>query len=92
MSESTHQMDPTFYRSPSEAIAAPTEQLAYVVAFDRAGQQPDALTVLDTDPGSDSYGQIVGWVDLPNDRRRVAPLRLERVLQRAQARGPRHGP
>ena len=64
MSESTHQMDPTFYRSPSEAIAAPTEQLAYVVAFDRAGQQPDALTVLDTDPGSDSYGQIVGWVDL----------------------------
>ena len=64
MSESTHQMDPTFYRSPSEAIAAPTEQLAYVVAFDRAGQQPDALTVLDTDPGSESYGQIVGWVDL----------------------------
>ena len=35
-----------------------------MVAFDRAGQQPDALTVLDTDPGSDSYGQIVGWVDL----------------------------
>jgi hypothetical protein len=29
--------DPTFYRSPAEAIAAPTEQLGYVVAFDRAG-------------------------------------------------------
>ena len=29
--------DPTFYRSPAEANAAPTEQLAYVVAFDRAG-------------------------------------------------------
>ncbi len=68
MSESTHTMDPTFYRSPSEAIAAPTEQLAYVVAFDRAGQKPDALTVVDTDPGSPTYGQIVGWADLTNGR------------------------
>ena len=57
MSESTHTMDPTFYRTPSEAIAAPTEQLAYVVAFDRAAEKPDALTVLDTDPGSSTYGQ-----------------------------------
>ena len=65
MSESTHAMDPTFYRSPAEAIAAPTEQLAYVVAFDRAGEKPDALTVVDTDPGSDNYGQIVGWAELP---------------------------
>ena len=29
--------DPTFYRSAAEAVAAPTEKLAYVVAFDRAG-------------------------------------------------------
>ena len=27
-------MDPTFYRSPTAAIAAPPEMLAYVAAFD----------------------------------------------------------
>ena len=51
--------DPTFYRSPAEAIAAPTEKLAYVVAFDRAGEVPDALAVLDVDEASDAYGSIV---------------------------------
>jgi selenium-binding protein 1 len=64
MSESTHGIDPTFYRSPAEAIAAPTEQLAYVVAFDRAGERPDALAVVDTDPGSEAYGSVVGWTEL----------------------------
>lgn len=57
--------DPTFYRTPSEAAGAPAEKLAYVVAFDRAGQKHDALTVLDVDPDSDTYGRIVGWADLP---------------------------
>src|SRR4051794_14654594 len=65
MSESTHRMDPTFYRSPAEAIAAPTEQLAYVVAFDRAGVLPDALAILDVDETSGVYGTVVGWVELP---------------------------
>jgi methanethiol oxidase len=27
--------DPTFYRTPAEAIAAPPEQLAYVAAYTR---------------------------------------------------------
>ncbi|MEO7194230.1 MAG: selenium-binding protein SBP56-related protein, partial [Pseudonocardiaceae bacterium] len=57
--------DPTFYRSPAEAAAAPAEKLAYVVAFDRLAQRPDALTVLDVDPGSPRYGQVVGWAELP---------------------------
>jgi methanethiol oxidase len=48
--------DPSFYRSPAEAIAAPAEKLAYVAAFDRAGQRPDALTVVDVKPGSQHYG------------------------------------
>ena len=61
----SHAVDPTFYRTPAEAIAAPKERLAYVVAFDRAGRSPDALTVIDTDPESDSYGKVVGWADLP---------------------------
>ncbi len=58
-------MDPTFYRSPGEAAAAPAEKLAYVVAFDRAGEKSDALTVIDVDTDSATYGQIVGWADLP---------------------------
>jgi selenium-binding protein 1 len=57
--------DPTFYRSPGEAIAAPPERLAYVAAFDPAGRSRDAMTVLDTDPSSPDYGQVVGWSELP---------------------------
>ena len=57
--------DPTFYRSAAEAAAAPREHLAYVVAFDRAAEKPDALTVVDVDEESATYGQIVGWADLP---------------------------
>ena len=58
-------MDPTFYRSAAEAIAAPTEKLAYVVAFDRAGERLDALTVIDVDESSAHYAKVVGWTDLP---------------------------
>ena len=57
--------DPTFYRSAAEAVAAPTETLAYVVAFDRAGERPDALTVIGTEESSDDFGKVVGWADLP---------------------------
>src|SRR3954464_14333365 len=57
--------DPTFYSSAAEAAAAPREHLAYVVAFDRAAEKPDALTVIDVDEDSATYGQIVGWSDLP---------------------------
>jgi selenium-binding protein 1 len=42
----------------AEAAAAPVEKLAYVVAFDRAATRPDALTVIDVDSGSPSYGKI----------------------------------
>jgi methanethiol oxidase len=59
------QTDPTFYRSPREAIAAPPEALAYVAAFDPAAQVKDAMTVLDCDPSSDTYGRVVGWTELP---------------------------
>ncbi|MQA86586.1 MAG: selenium-binding protein [Streptosporangiales bacterium] len=57
--------DPTFYPSPRDAAAAPPEKLAYVAAFDRSAQQPDAIAVLDVDPGSSSYGTVVGWTELP---------------------------
>jgi selenium-binding protein 1 len=58
--------DPTFYPSPRDAAAAPMEQLAYVAAFDRAAEQPDAIAVVDTDPRSGSYGTVVGWSALPH--------------------------
>src|SRR5215213_11600500 len=57
--------DPTFYRSPGEAMAAPPERLAYVAAFDPAGRAKDAMAVIDVDESSDSFGQVVGWSELP---------------------------
>jgi methanethiol oxidase len=57
--------DPTFYRSPADAIAAPPERLAYVAAYDPAGRSKDAMTAIDTDPSSADYGKVVGWSELP---------------------------
>jgi methanethiol oxidase len=58
-------LDPTFYRTPADAIAAPPERLAYVAAFDPTGRAKDAMTVIDSDPASSTYGQVVGWTELP---------------------------
>ncbi|WP_405084151.1 selenium-binding protein SBP56-related protein [Microbispora sp. NBC_01389] len=58
--------DPTFYPSPRDAAEAPPEKLAYVAAFDRSAERPDALAVLDTDPASPAYGTVAGWTDLPH--------------------------
>ncbi|WP_407565708.1 selenium-binding protein SBP56-related protein [Streptomyces sp. 184] len=57
--------DPTLYRTPADAAAAPPEHLAYVVGFDRSARRPDALFTLDTDPASASYGTVVGVTELP---------------------------
>nr|MBA3368871.1 selenium-binding protein [Geodermatophilaceae bacterium] len=57
--------DPTFYASPRDAVNAPAERLAYLAAFDRSETQPDAIAVLDVDPVSDTYGEVVGWTDMP---------------------------
>lgn len=59
--------DPTFYPSPRLAMQAPAETLAYVALLDAAGaKRPDALGVVDVQPGSSRYGQLIGQVDLPN--------------------------
>jgi len=58
--------DQTFYRSPTAAIAAPPEELAYVAAFDPAAEKRDAMTVIDCNAQSGTYGQVVGWTDLPS--------------------------
>src|SRR5260370_2859443 len=58
-------VDPTFYGTAAEAAAAPPERLAYLVAFGRSGEHPDALTVIDVDQESAGFGTVVGWSDLP---------------------------
>ena len=60
------QPDPTFYPSPRMAMKAPQETLAYVASFDPGRRQPDELAVVDVDPASSSYAQIVGKVAMPN--------------------------
>jgi 56kDa selenium binding protein (SBP56) len=47
-----HHTDPTFYRSPRDAAAAPAEKLAYVATFSRPADKPDGLAVVDVDPDS----------------------------------------
>jgi methanethiol oxidase len=61
----TETTDPTFYRTPADAIAAAPESLAYVAAFDPRGEARDALAVLDCDASSATYGEVVGWAELP---------------------------
>src|ERR1044072_7524297 len=60
------QPDPSFYPSPRLAGKAPPETLAYVAMFDPDRQQPDGIAVVDLDPASPSYAQIVGSVAMPN--------------------------
>jgi methanethiol oxidase len=58
--------DPTFYTSPGHAMEAERERLAYVALVNPDGSRPDAIGVVDVDPGSDAYGRQVGRVDMPN--------------------------
>src|SRR5215510_274755 len=61
--------DPTFYPSPKSAMQAPPERLAYVAVpnvGENGQRKPDALVVLDVEPGSTSYAQVVSRLDMPN--------------------------
>jgi selenium-binding protein 1 len=64
--EHQHHHDPTFYRSPADAAAAPPEKLAYLATFSRPADTPDALAVVDVDPQSPSYASVIGFTELPN--------------------------
>ncbi|QDO25415.1 selenium-binding protein [Streptomyces sp. S1A1-8] len=57
--------DPTLYRTPADAVAAPPEKLAYVVGFDPAAQRADALFTVGTDPESPEYGRVISHAELP---------------------------
>lgn len=60
------QPDPSFYTSPRMAMQAPAEKLAYVAAFDPDRVRPDVLAVVDVDPASATYAQVVGQTAMPN--------------------------
>ncbi len=62
----TWKPDPSFYPSPRMAMKAEPETLAYVAAFDPARKVPDHLAVVDVDPKSSTYGQIVHTLLMPN--------------------------
>ncbi len=58
--------DPSFYPSARMAMEAPPETLGYVATLNANGDgRPDALAVVDLDPGSGEYGQVVGWLEMP---------------------------
>jgi selenium-binding protein 1 len=56
--------DPTFYPSPRLAMDAPDEELAYVALLRPDRKKPDAIAVVDTDPGSPSYGRTLHRLEL----------------------------
>jgi methanethiol oxidase len=59
--------DPTFYPSPKMAMEAPAEKLAYLALLNpKHTGRHDALAVVDVDPASKTYSQVVGQVDMPN--------------------------
>ena len=59
--------DKSFYPSPKEAVAAPPEKLAYVALLNSTGQgESDGIGVVDLDPESGSYGQLVHKTEFPN--------------------------
>ena len=58
--------DQTFYPSPTLAMSAPPETLAYIAMLNPRGAGPDALAVLDVDRDSKAYARQVHQFDLPN--------------------------
>jgi methanethiol oxidase len=61
--------DPSFYATPAHAAAAAPEKLGYVatIGVPANGHVPhDALAVIDLDPDSPTYSELVGRVEMPN--------------------------
>jgi len=56
--------DQSFYPSPRLAMAAAAEKLAYVAMLNPDPQKPDALAVVDVDPASRSFGQLISQVNM----------------------------
>ena len=81
-------IDPTFYRSAARSGGGSRRRSWPTSRRSILGRQPDAMAVVDVDPESGATARSSAGPS--RNRRGTASLRLERVLQRAQARGPRH--
>ena len=57
--------DPTFHPSPRLAMEAPRERIAYTALLSPDGSRPDAIAVVDVDPGSPTYSQVLHRLDMP---------------------------
>ena len=57
--------DPTFYPSAKLAAESPAERLGYVAYLNTDGT-PDGMAVVDLDPASANYSQVVSKLELPN--------------------------
>ena len=55
------------YASPQEALTAPPEEFVYVAALHTGTgvEEPDLLAVVDVNPQSDTYGQVVHRTPMP---------------------------
>src|SRR5262245_50250791 len=60
--------DPTFYPSPTMAMEAPQEKLAFVAMLNgKDSGRPAALSVVDVEPGPKGFGPSIGaQVDMRN--------------------------
>ena len=65
---STHEHAGPGYASPEVARQQEPEKLIYVAAlYEGTGiEKPDFVAVVDVDPSSSSYGEIIGRTDMPN--------------------------
>lgn len=59
-------IDPTFHATPRLAMEAPPETLAYLLLLSPGGAKPDALAVVDVDPASKRFSEIVSVLEMPN--------------------------
>jgi len=56
--------DPSFYPSPRLAMQAPRERLGYVAILNVDGTKPDALGVVGLEPGTPTYGKLIGRTEM----------------------------
>lgn len=57
--------DPTFHASPKLAMQAPRETFGYTALLSPDAGRPDAIAVVDLDPGSKTYGSVLHRLDMP---------------------------
>ena len=59
--------DPTFHATARLAMESEAERLAYTLLLSPDASQPDALAVVDVEPGSPHYGEVVSTLAMPNN-------------------------